>query len=793
MDTALRLIFPAFALIGLLGFGALHAGTGIVVTTMADEVVADGQCSLREAIVNANNDDQSGSADCFAGSPIADEILFDASLAGQVLTLDSALPVITGNLAITGPATGQPAGLVIDAAEQFRVFHAQGGAPSEFTLALTDLTLVNGQTGAAQAPGGAVLAEQADLWFDRVVVGHSRTLGFQSFGGAVAVVDGNLELLDTRIENSQTFGNSAGGGGLSVTGNLLMQRSSVTGNSTAGDQARGGGLVVGGQTLIRESTIAGNATAGSAAHGGGLALVGGDLELINSTVSGNRADGPSAEGGGLHSTSGAIELLHVTLAFNEAAAGGVDGLWRGGAAPASPLVLHNSLIVRDRDGSSGCSTPADVHANSVATDASCTGSATPLAAIGLEPLADHGGPTWTHAFTPPSAALNSAGDCQADHGLSKDQRGQPRPGRGSTSCDMGAWEYQAPYCVTSSQELQAALDQAASNGIDDVIRVAAGHYVVPAGGFNYLAQATSGDARSLRLSGGWTTVGQNDCAERPVEDPFLTVLDGQGSEFILQALMKSGAELAIELLHFKDGHSSLEPGGALRAGYPGSSVAIGRLRLERNAFTGNQAPSAGALHLDLGDLADGSSIEILNNLFEDNLGAQSPGTGYLALYRNSDPGADVSLLFISNTVIENHFADPGPFDTGGFVIQPHHDIPTRFINNLMWGSSGNDLWLMLGSALDYRHNNVGLVNAGMGQPAGTGNLSVVPEFADCSGCPWRVPASGSDLVDAGIEALPGEPWSLSVLDAAGQARVQGAGVEIGAFENTDVLFRDRFE
>lgn len=354
MPAAFRLIPPILALCGLLAGNVLYAGTGIIVTTLADEVVVDGQCALREAIVNANNQDQSGSVDCFSGSPITNQILFEPSLAGQVLTLNSALPPITGDTLISGPVTGHPAMLVIDAGEQFRVFHVQGGSPSEFTLALTDLTLINGLTSTAQMPGAAVLAEQADLWISRAIIRDSRTLGLQSFGGAVAVVDGNLEMQETHIENSQTFGHGAGGGGVSVTGNLLMQRSTIANNATFGDQARGGGVVVGGQALIRNSLVSGNSTAGSAAHGGGLALVGGGLELTNSTISSNRVNGSSAQGGGLHSTSGSIKLLHATLAFNEATTGGVDGLWRGGIAPASPLEILNSLIVHDREGSTGC-------------------------------------------------------------------------------------------------------------------------------------------------------------------------------------------------------------------------------------------------------------------------------------------------------------------------------------------------------------------------------------------------------------------------------------------------------
>jgi CSLREA domain-containing protein len=38
----------------------------VVTTTTADELATNGLCSLREAIINSNNDNQSGSAACAA-------------------------------------------------------------------------------------------------------------------------------------------------------------------------------------------------------------------------------------------------------------------------------------------------------------------------------------------------------------------------------------------------------------------------------------------------------------------------------------------------------------------------------------------------------------------------------------------------------------------------------------------------------------------------------------------------------------------------------------------------------
>src|SRR2546423_7719803 len=58
----------------------------IQVTTSNDEINVNGQCSLREAIRNANLNSQGGSIDCLAGSG-PDTITFAAGTDGNPITL----------------------------------------------------------------------------------------------------------------------------------------------------------------------------------------------------------------------------------------------------------------------------------------------------------------------------------------------------------------------------------------------------------------------------------------------------------------------------------------------------------------------------------------------------------------------------------------------------------------------------------------------------------------------------------------------------------------------------------
>ena len=127
-------------------------------------------------------------------------------------------------------------------------------------------------------------------------------------------------------------------------------------------------------------------------------------------------------------------LVHATVAFNSSS-GGADGV------VADQLSLNNSLIFQAEAGQTACSTKATSHSNTLATDISCTGTATSLTDIALQPLADNGGPTLTHALGPNSVAIESAGDCVTDFSIDSDQRGIPRPGLGSSACDIGAFEF----------------------------------------------------------------------------------------------------------------------------------------------------------------------------------------------------------------------------------------------------------------------------------------------------------------------------------------------------------------
>lgn len=421
MKTGLHCI----SLLLVLGSVGVHGGI-ITVTTIADVVAEDGECSLREAIVNANNDDQSGSTDCEEPFPLLQNVIrFDPSLAGETITLDNTrLPTVTKRLIIEGPVAGNPDGLTLNGANASRILQAEGSKPDAFTLILRNMTLT----------GGFTIID-----------------GLAAAGGALRSVNASLELTGIRVVGNSTQGEFARGGGIFVAdGDLSLTRSVVTNNQTSGPAAEGGGIALtGGHSILIDSTISGNQTFGAFAHGGGVrvdAISGFNHSLINSTVSGNIVHGQDAWGGGLAAGQGVLSLVHSTVARN-LSADGIDGIAYFPAPtihPEPPSInfhLMNSLVAQAESGEVACSHLASYYENSRATDISCTGSAARF--IGLQSLADNGGPTPTHALAANSPAIDAAGDCTALFDNLQldvaDQRGYSRPF--GTACDMGAFEF----------------------------------------------------------------------------------------------------------------------------------------------------------------------------------------------------------------------------------------------------------------------------------------------------------------------------------------------------------------
>jgi predicted outer membrane repeat protein len=292
----------ALALIPMLplaSFAMLDAyAANLVVSTLADEQTDNAACSVREAVLNANSNDQSGSADCPSGTSRGlDTITF--SVAGTVV-LSSTLPAISdsagttidggGNVTISGNKTVRvisvSAGATLNVqnvtiVDGFRDIEGGGGIANSGTLNLIESTL-SGNVGVIA--GGGIRnypTATANVSNSTFAGNRARPSAFQAVGGAI-LNEGTLNVRGTTFsDNSSETGS---GGAIFNTGSLTVN-SSVFVKNGASDS--GGAIFGEGNTsTITSSTFLGN-TAGDI--GGGIAHYSGTLDVINSTFSGNTA------------------------------------------------------------------------------------------------------------------------------------------------------------------------------------------------------------------------------------------------------------------------------------------------------------------------------------------------------------------------------------------------------------------------------------------------------------------------------------------------------------------------
>ena len=330
-------------------------------------------------------------------------------------------------------------------------------------LSVTDLSLANSMVigNAAALDGGGIDADTVTLTGTTVsgntansaVAGNtgatgggiraavSATLTNSTVSGNIGAAGGGITADVATLTNSTVRGNiattSAGGGLLASVATLIG--STVSDNFAASD----GGGIRAVTTTLTNSTVSGNA----GANGGGLAAFG-VATLTNSTVSGNHA---ADMGGGL--LAFALNLSNDTVTDNDAhTGGGVLHFLNTG-----PATVHNTIVAEnevDLDGSgddvSGAFTSGG-H-NLIGDGSGSTGFrdgnrgdrvGTTIDPIdpGLAPLANNGGPAWTHALLAGSPAIDRGDNTGAP---ATDERGVARPrdgdGNGSRIVDIGAFE-----------------------------------------------------------------------------------------------------------------------------------------------------------------------------------------------------------------------------------------------------------------------------------------------------------------------------------------------------------------
>lgn len=290
----------------------------ITVTTTADALDAfDQQCSLREAIDNANTDAAFSPVvnECPAGIANGTDVIRLASGATYPLTLqgigDDAgdLDILDGadlpdgvprlRIEVTG---GDAQATVRQMAAGERVMENKGAA-----LELRDVLLRGGNS---SGPGGGLFSLNGQLWLTRVgMFSNSATSGGGLFSfGPSTIVDSTFQL------NTST---AVGGGGIfNAGGSMSLTSVVVRGNNAVdggGIHSAAGSLMVDGNSAINLNTASGN--------GGGIANIAPSALFIEDTsFEGNQA---TASGGALYNTATSdVPIQRSSFVSNQAATGG---------------------------------------------------------------------------------------------------------------------------------------------------------------------------------------------------------------------------------------------------------------------------------------------------------------------------------------------------------------------------------------------------------------------------------------------------------------------------------------
>jgi CSLREA domain-containing protein len=276
LSKALHLVFVAALVAGLALSVApvpvAHAAT-ITVTTTADELNSDGDCSLREAIQAANTDTAIDA--CTAGSA-ADTIVVPAGIYTLGIAGAGENANATGDLDITDDLTINGSGAnstVIDGAGLDRVFEVYTMVG---TVAVSGLTIQNGSEN----------------------------------GGSGIRNAGTLAIVDSMISNNDTAAGKSGG--IYNGGTIVIESSTISNNT-------GGGIYNGGTIVIESSTISNN--------DGGAINNEGTLTLIDSLMSGNTntAVGGPGTAAGIFSC-GTLTVEGSTFSHNNNAGNGAGGI-----------------------------------------------------------------------------------------------------------------------------------------------------------------------------------------------------------------------------------------------------------------------------------------------------------------------------------------------------------------------------------------------------------------------------------------------------------------------------------
>jgi CSLREA domain-containing protein len=358
---------------------AAQAETYVVDTNAdtQDDDCFDDECSLRDAVFEANHNDgddvvtfasgvtgeiavdDGGSIDLYSDGleiqgPGADLLTLSGEDDNRIFKMfgfDSpGEPVtISGLTLANGLSTDNGGGAILNS----EIPNGPGTAPYAADLTVTDAVVTNNEAAVDSDPdlhGGGI----ASLYGDLTIVNSQVTDNYSySDGGGVYVDEGSLTILNSVVSDNASYNEGGGVAVVDTDGDqsteVLISQSVISDNESLDDE--GGGLYLfspDGDTLIERSTFSGNTALD---EGGGIYVdenIDAPVTISSTTVSGNTAQ----DGGGIgvDSADYAVTIENSTVSGNEALYSGGGLYFDADSDTDDDMTLRNSTVVGNEAG-----------------------------------------------------------------------------------------------------------------------------------------------------------------------------------------------------------------------------------------------------------------------------------------------------------------------------------------------------------------------------------------------------------------------------------------------------------
>ena len=732
MKNLQTLIINLFAIL-IIGSATANAATWTVTkSTNSNDNVCDTDCSLREAVFNADS---------------GDTVVFSPNLLGQTITLGGSEIVITKRITIDG-YLNNPNVAFVSGENTSRIFYI----PSGGGLTLRNMTLVqgNGKGDVGNTEGGAIFVYNAALSLDRV----SLRGNIAKYSGAVALYGGTHHFTNSSFTGNTAQTNTAFGIRFGAT--LYMSNTTVSGNNYLigdGDTLGAGAIFLQGSSVIlRNATIVNN----SAKNGGGIAYAAGGgasiIDIGNTIVAGNTATeiGQDIRAGNVPITSRGGNLIQNTETVP-------DGTFN----KPNDITGVNPLLAPINSNQGGF--PVDTHPLQAGSPARNGG----LNANAVDPLTNQ--PLATDAR---GAGFPRIADTTVDIGAFEDQTG-------NTSLIVTKLADTNDLVCDTDCSLREAVHTAGLNFGTDTITFAPNVFgTITLGGTEIPINNQSVNivgytkANTLTVSGGdKSRIFKLNNAT--VNISGLTLTDGKVVEpnGLGGAILGSSSNLTLDRLMIAGNDAYAYPAFYLDGG--------STQRITNSTISGNSAESC------IGIGIKATSLFMSNTTISGNFDSNGGNSfGAVCTFK-------AALTIRNSTIAFNRLGGVGSSAGGIFVNDSTLNIGNSIVAQNLAGFA-SDIQLGLGSITSVGGN---LIGDPVGFPAGTFNQTndatgvdpMLGALADNGGNVTTLAlAPNSPAINTGINGNAVDPFDSSALpfDARGTiSRILGAAVDKGAFES----------